>query len=203
MDPDLQYVGLLPPLRTPHHPIIKRKKKLHLGEYREGVILLKKKDKTLVDIGIEKPVTISGSTLSPNTRVTVKIIRLGKKLKIKLVDPIDIKIWWGYKIEVAEGSFLKILNQKKFDLSIATSRLGDPFVMVKDEIIKCWNQSLSVLVAFGSSKKGLFDIIKNEGKDLRKIVDFVVNMIPHQAVETVRTEEAIFTSLGIMNLFTI
>ena len=53
-------------------------------------------------------------------------------------------------------------------------------------------------MAFGAPTKGLYEIFKQE--DLDDVTDFVVNTIPHQKVETVRTEEALFVTLGILNL---
>ncbi|RLI34567.1 hypothetical protein DRO55_06340, partial [Candidatus Bathyarchaeota archaeon] len=36
--PELRYAGILPPLRTPHHPLTDKVKKLKVGEFREGVV---------------------------------------------------------------------------------------------------------------------------------------------------------------------
>jgi len=43
LNPDLQYAGILPPLRTPHHPLNHRTKELRVGEFREAVTLSQKK----------------------------------------------------------------------------------------------------------------------------------------------------------------
>ena len=58
----------------------------------------------------------------------------------------------------------------------------------------------NVLVAFGAPTQGLYDIARNAGFFLEEIVDFVVNTVPKQGTETVRTEEAIFASLAILNM---
>jgi predicted SPOUT superfamily RNA methylase MTH1 len=50
---------------------------------------------------------------------------------------------------------------------------------------------------FGSPSRGLFDIV---GTELGKLADFVLNLFPDQHVETVRTEEAIFAGLGLVNV---
>ena len=52
LEPRLQFAGILPPLRTPHHPL---NKNLKAGQYREGVVLSKTNEGVLVDIGIEHP----------------------------------------------------------------------------------------------------------------------------------------------------
>jgi predicted SPOUT superfamily RNA methylase MTH1 len=55
-------------------------------------------------------------------------------------------------------------------------------------------------VAFGAPARGLHEIVKDEGLDLNDVVDFVVNMVPEQGTETVRTEEALFASLAVLNV---
>jgi hypothetical protein len=46
----------------------------------------------------------------------------------------------------------------------------------------------------------LYEIAKNEGLKLDNIVDFVINTIPMQGTETVRTEEALIASLAVLNI---
>jgi predicted SPOUT superfamily RNA methylase MTH1 len=47
----------------------------------------------------------------------------------------------------------------------------------------------------------LFEIARDEGANLNDVVDFVVNTLPEQGTETVRTEEAVFASLSILNVW--
>src|SRR4030042_5149467 len=53
LEPRLQFAGILPPLRTPHHPVSGKTKGLKAGEYREGLVLSQNKEGLLVDIGVE------------------------------------------------------------------------------------------------------------------------------------------------------
>ena len=39
IEPSLQFAGILPPLRTPHHPLSGKTRDLKVGEYREGLVL--------------------------------------------------------------------------------------------------------------------------------------------------------------------
>ncbi|NIV44240.1 RNA-binding protein, partial [Candidatus Bathyarchaeota archaeon] len=71
--------GVLPPLRTPHHPIINRLKKLDIGEYREGVVVSSSAKGSFVDVGVERLALVEGTQLPLNTRVTVEITRLQKQ----------------------------------------------------------------------------------------------------------------------------
>jgi predicted SPOUT superfamily RNA methylase MTH1 len=70
---------------------------------------------------------------------------------------------------------------------------------VADKIAKRWKKAETTLVAFGAPSQGLHEIAKKEGLRLDKVADFVVNTIPTQGTETVRTEEAIIASLAILN----
>jgi hypothetical protein len=56
-----------------------------------------------------------------------------------------------------------------------------------------------ILMAFGAPSQGLHEIVAREHRKLEDVADFVVNMIPNQATETVRTEEAVYASLSILN----
>ncbi len=55
-------------------------------------------------------------------------------------------------------------------------------------------------MAFGAPTQGLGDIVRREGHQLSELVDFVVNTVPMQGTETVRTEEALIASLAVFNI---
>lgn len=200
LEPELQYAGVLPPLRTPHHPLNRRMKNLKIGEYREGVTVSKVKECTLVDIGVEQPVLILNKQLPLGRRVTVKIVMVGKRVEVEVANRDEIQMYWGYKVIVKRESLGKIVKSKgEFDLTIATSRYGNALAEVAEKILEKWKKAQSVLVAFGAPMKGLYEILKSEGLNLNDALDFVVNTIPNQGTETVRTEEALIASLAILN----
>ncbi|MGA9387776.1 MAG: RNA methyltransferase [Candidatus Bathyarchaeia archaeon] len=199
LEPDLQYAGILPPLRTAHHPLERMMKKLKLGEYREGVTLSKKPDGTLVDIGVEQPAMIRNKQLPIDKRITVKITRVDHQVEVETVNREEILEFWGYSVTKDEQSFGKILKRRDFDLTIATSRYGCLFSDVAEEISARWRKAKNVLVAFGAPNQGLHEIVRREGLDLKSIVDFVINTIPSQGTETVRTEEALIASLAVLS----
>jgi len=116
-----------------------------------------------------------------------------------LVDREEIKNYWGYKVVVSEKSLGEML--KNWDLIIATSKYGAPFMKIKKELIQKWLKAKRRIILFGSPSAGLYEILELEGLNLNEIADFVVNTIPLQGVETVRTEEAVYASLAIFNLF--
>ncbi|MBS7614925.1 RNA-binding protein [Candidatus Bathyarchaeota archaeon] len=200
--PELRYSGILPPLRTPHHPLRSSEKDLAMGEFREGVIISQQKNGVLVDIGVERPALVVGENISKNTRVTVKIIEKGKQLKAQLVKSEDIQEYWGYKVIVSNKPLGRMLKERHFDMVIATSRFGKPFTEVVEEICQKWKESKTVCIAFGAPTRGLYEIVKHENLNLPDLADFIVNVIPDQATETIRTEEALYATLAVLNIMT-
>jgi len=198
--PELQYAGALPPLRTPHHPLSDKTESLKIGEHREGVVTSVVKGGSLVDIGVERPVLVSESRLPLNNRVTVKVTGLGKHPKAVLTGRGEIKSYWGYRETVSDVPLGQFLKNRSFDLVVATSRRGRPLIEVTDELGKRWKRSDRILVAFGAPTQGLYEIAAREHVSLDEIVPFVINTIPGQGAETVRTEEAVYASLAVLNL---
>jgi len=197
--PELRFVGILPPLRTPHHPTRRKEKELRSGEYREGIVVSSDERGAMVDIGIERPILIPKALLQRNLRVTVKVKRKGKIFIGELSDPNQIKTYWGYEVRISKSPLGRILKEGKYDLTIATSRLGKPITEVLNEISDLWGKSKRALIAFGSPTRGLKEILKDENISLENAFHFIINTIPNQGVKTVRTEEAIYATLSLMN----
>jgi len=199
LKPELRYAGILPPLRTAHHPLNRKISTLKVGDYREGVVLTETKNGVLVDIGVETMALLPNKQLSINKRITVKITKIKERLEVELANRDEIPVYWGYNVLPEKISLGKFLKNKNFDLTIATSRYGVPLNKVSASIKEKWSKAKTVLVAFGAPTLGLYKILRNEGVLLEDVVDFVVNTIPNQGTETVRTEEALLASLAIFN----
>ncbi len=197
--PELQYAGILPPLRTPHHPLQRRMKELHLGEYREGATLPQNNEGTKIDIGVEQPALLKSQQLPADKRVTVKITRLDGHVEVELANRDEIGEYWGYAVISGKHPFGAFVKNAGFDLTIATSKFGTPIKGVGEKIAHEWSEASKILVAFGSPSQGLHQITSREGLRLEDIVDFIVNTIPMQGTETVRTEEALIVSMAVLS----
>ena len=68
------------------------------------------------------------------------------------------------------------------------------------ELSGAYSAARTVNVIFGGPSRGLFEIMGEEGVDPRSVTKFVVNFIPEQGAETVRTEEAVFIVLAVLNI---
>ena len=197
--PELRYAGILPPLRTPHHPLADKIRDLRVGEYREGVVVSSARDGSLVDIGVERPVLVPDRRLQIDNRVTVRITKLGTRPRAALASRDEIEEYWGYRVAVADVPFGQLVKKGPFDLVVATSRYGIPIMEIEEELAGRWRESHRILVAFGAPTEGLREIVAREDLALDGVADFIVNMIPDQGTETVRTEEAVYASLALLN----
>jgi len=200
LEPRLQFAGILPPLRTPHHPLNKKAKNLKAGQYREGVVLSKTNEGVLVDIGVEQPALLREKQLAAGVRLTLRIAKAADPVEVQTASHDEIPYYWGYRVVVERRSFKKLIENGKFDLTIATSKKGVSFADVAYELAGNWEKARNVLVAFGAPSNGLYEIARDEGASLDDLVDFVINTIPSQGTETVRTEEALLASLAILNV---
>jgi predicted SPOUT superfamily RNA methylase MTH1 len=200
LEPELQYAGILPPLRTAHHPLERTAKRLRIGEYREGVTLSRKTEGTYVDIGVNQPAIVQNKQLPTDKRITVKIRNIAKQIEVEPVTRDEIPEFWGYTVTSEERPLGKILKSRNFDLTIATSRHGIPFSDVAEEIRQRCETARTILVALGAPNQGLTQIVSQEDMNLKDIVHFVVNTIPSQGTATVRTEEALIATLALLNV---
>jgi predicted SPOUT superfamily RNA methylase MTH1 len=200
LDPDLEFAGILPPLRTPNHPLSGKTKHLQVGEYREGVVLSETKEGLVVDIGVQQPAVLRQKQFAMGERLTLQVIKVGKQIEVQAANRDDVPQYWGYKVRVEKRSFAQLMFDRNFDLKIATARVGDNFMDVANKIGAKWCSSQRVLVAFGAPSRGLHEIVEDEGLKLERLTDFVVNMVPNQGTMTVRTEEALLASLAILKV---
>jgi methyltransferase len=200
IEPRLQFAGILPPLRTPHHPSSGKTADLNVGDYREGLVFSQDKEGLLVDIGVEQPGVLRDRQYSIGDRLTLQIINAAKKVEVQAVNRQDVPAYWGFTIRIEQRSFTQFATDKTYDLVIGTARIGSKYSKVAEAIALKWQSSQNVLVAFGAPSRGLHEIAKAEGARLDRLVDFVVNTIPDQGTATVRTEEALFATLAIFNV---
>lgn len=191
IDEELRYAGMLPPLRIPSHKAKVPPDRVPVGEVREGVV---NADGT-VDIGLEIAPRLRQNSQS-GRRVTVRITSL-RPPAADLVPKERGGPYWGYAVETKTVG--EVFSDSRYGLKIATSRLGTPLADALARLRSPLQSADSVKLIFGSPSRGLFDIV---GADLPRKVDCVVNFFPEQQVETVRTEEAVLVSLGIVSLLT-
>lgn len=196
--PELRYVGILPPLRTPNHPTRKFSRQLFDGEIREGLVLKSSRKGSFVDVGIEKPVFVE-EEVEAKRIVNLRLYRVNGEIRGKIVSLDEIPYYWGFKVEVSKQGLSEVVKRKEFDLKISTSRYGKPIEDAVDKLKERWLSSKNVLVAFGSPTEGIKEILAKENLKPEDVFDFNLNTIKNQGTETVRVEEALEATLAIFN----
>ncbi|MCP8323823.1 MAG: RNA methyltransferase [Candidatus Methylarchaceae archaeon HK02M2] len=193
----LRYAGLLPPLRTPHHKLKIPLSKIHVGDLREGIVV-KVGGKNMVDVGLSSLVPLEGKIIG-GERVTVIFTSKFPKLECRLARKEEIKKYWGYVVKRVP-SLGKLVKSANADLIIFTSRKGKAISEIWLDLLGKMKKSKTIMLAFGSPNRGLFEILSDENLNPVQLSKFTINMIPDQNTATIRTEEALLASLSLINL---
>jgi predicted SPOUT superfamily RNA methylase MTH1 len=190
MQDSLRHIGVIPPLRTPSHTVTDEE------EYREGIVTKVGTDgNAWVDVGSDSPAMLRGTNVRLGQRVTVRIYSR-RPLTVQLVKRTEVPLYWGYDVRIADTLHDAMETE---GLRIATSRLGKTLDCDMLSEIKTKVRD-KVSIAFGSPSKGLEQLLHDEGHKLEDHSDYVVNSIPRQGTATVRSEEAIYITMGLLNL---
>lgn len=181
IDTSLKYVGVVEPLKTPHHL-----DKEYSVDYRY-VHVEKREGKELI---VTDGRTRYRVKINDKFKEGERIIVIDAKKK-EIVDKKDIPIYFGYDtfyFSAGLVNLLKRLKEREF-LIIGTSRFGENVSKVKIPKRK------KIAIIFGSPFRGLKEIV---GKKGMQYFDYYLNFVPNQTVKTIRTEEAIFYVLSIL-----
>ena len=187
--PELKHVGILPPLRTPHHPVNNQP---DVGDYRQGFTVKRNKKGTFVDIGMDK-LAFCKEQLSVKRIFDFKITKIAKKEVIVTPDKPD-DVYWGYNVMSSNKSLKNSLKLIKPDLVVETTRYGDYIDSIFDELKHKVDECKSIAILFGGPYSSIEEDVSSVNWDL-----FRVNTIPNQGTETVRTEEAVVATLSLFN----
>ncbi|MEM2759906.1 MAG: RNA methyltransferase [Nitrososphaerales archaeon] len=191
---ELQFAGLLHPLKAPHHKPAVDPSNLKVGEYRQGVAT-KIKGQYYVDAGLRSLIPLEGPA-PIGKRITVKFISKYPVLKCRVIED-GINEYWGYHVK--EVSSLTDLLSTLKGLIILTSKTGKPLSFFEKELVADLKSTPNTLVVFGSPNRGLVDLLMDERKQPKDFSKYIVNFFPEQGTETVRLEEAIMGCMSLLN----
>jgi predicted SPOUT superfamily RNA methylase MTH1 len=195
---ELKYVGSLPALRTPHHPIGDFSQ-VNVGDFREGVILDITKRRKIVDIGVKTPLILEGKCPPKNSRVTVKITKKQPVRKGIVVSKKQIVDDGGFDVHELKSKLENLLLSKQYDVKIGTSRHGKPINLIASKLQENLIKNKNIIIVFGSPRKGIKEIMHINQDRTSSYFDYYLNTIPRQGTATVRTEEAIHSTLTLLN----
>jgi predicted SPOUT superfamily RNA methylase MTH1 len=191
----LEYAGILHPIKAPHHRPPEDIKKVRAGDVRTGVIA-KVKGQLFIEAGLGSLIPFVGAGFE-GKKVTVKFTAPYPNLKTIEATEDDIFEYWGY--EVKEVTLLsKLLAGVENTEVIITSRKGGYFKKMEANLVERSKNVQNLLIVFGAPKHGVHELLAKEGTNIKPF-EFVVNMFPNQGTETVRLEEAVLGTLAILN----
>ena len=197
--PIFRYVGILPPLRTPNHPLEKKFANIRGESIREGVVLSSNDQTSEIEIGLEQPIFINIPNLPIKKRVTLRLKKRNNKLSGVLIEKAKIKEYWGYDVQIFKDSIRDFMKKFSKYQIIATSKKGSPIKKSDIKFFHALGEMKDILIIFGSPSLGLFEIFKKHGLNLENWANFVVNIAPQQGTQTIRVEEALISTLAIIS----
>lgn len=176
---ELSDVGVLPPLNLPLHLVPAR---AQTGQVRLGTMVGNQ-----VDIGLPRPAELQlidddeAPEAGVQFPVQVKSVRAGQAI-VALHEP-GPDTYIGFEVSRAPSLRAALKDRGPY---LGTSRKGEPFG-------KKHLEPEGVALVFGGPDKSVEDLLGEKPRFP------LVNTIPHQGTRTVRTEEAILASLGLIH----
>lgn len=180
---ELRYVGVVPPLKTTHHA------RVH-DDVREGIVIDVGTDGAWVEIGLDCPAFLRTKAFRKGERVTVKVFSRDQ-LEVKAIQ--KPPGYGGYSVRM-----VKSIKDALEGLVVATARRGQVISPALCDEMRKRGADL-VTCIFGAPNRGLEALFQEAGLSIDEASDFIINMVPEQGTETVRTEEAIMATLSVFN----
>ena len=212
--PDLQYAGLLNPLDAPHHV-----REREWSRYREGVVVNRPASGGCwVNVGIGQQDVLLDRPLPKLTRVTVEMLddhtrrsAGGAKLRGKAVSVEQVRAsgqYWGYDVQLC-SSFHAIFSScpytadGRYDLTIGTSDRGRDIQSggtAGDASFRL-PRYRHLLLVFGGLA-GLEECVASDESvktgRVETLFDLYLNTCVRQGSRTIRTEEAVISTLSLL-----
>ncbi len=190
----LEFAGILHPIKAPHHKPAQDIETVRAGDVRTGVIA-KVKGQLFVEVGLGSLVPFHGEGFE-SKKVNVKFTSPYPNLRAMEATDLDIFEYWGYEVKEVPSA-VKLISSIDNTAVIVTSRKGTHYKNAESQIAERMKNVNNVLVVFGAPKHAVQEILAKEKSSVRP--EFIVNMFPNQATETVRLEEAVLGTLAILN----
>ena len=183
----LRYAGVMPPLNLPNH---KPPKAAEPGAVMDGLVTSARDGECEVYLGEAGVGTLQGCSERPGEVVTVAIVS-AKGGRIRLTRASWGNIYVGYKVR--EGGYLRgeldRLRSSGFAV-VGTSRYGLTSYWLLSNL-----RGRPLAIVVGGPQEGLLEYARPDSFDL------ILNTVPDQGTETVRSEEALMATLAIINAF--
>lgn len=166
---------------------------MQVGVVRWGVQIRSGK----VDLGLNRPINYP-KTISERDATLFRVKKTSPQIVLEIIDREDVEEYWGFAVKrVRELSVL--LEEEDDSTRIGFSRNAPPFDRLETDLKSTIAGTQSILAVFGGPGHGILEVFKEERETIKSNIDFWVNTIPDQGTETVRLDEALLVSLGVLN----
>ncbi len=198
LDKDLRGVGVLPPLATPNQPSHEILSRRH---FREALVIDLQKDIIYLEAGL-------GDMIHAYLdRENLRNIRKGDRVVIEVENNNIVSItpreefmkrfYWIFQVSVSKN--LRESLRKFKNLIIISSRKGEYLDdRVVKKLIELYDRG-DLSIVFGSPTRDPDEIADIEGWDIGKEASLVINTAPLQGVRSIRTYEALYITLSLIN----
>ena len=203
LDPDLRYVGLVPPLALPLHSVTRHNT---IGSIRWGVVVSANDGGAKVFVGLKKPCLIEGSRKRVGEVVLLELLRdEGDRYICKELDPKTVPIYLGPEILIQRDLYTAISSLCRNSLLVEFTKLGDNasklVELVRSLDIDC------ICCVFGSPYLDASEILKRRASmdipTLSRIIGakhIAIDAVVEQGVRSIRSVEALGIGLAVLNL---
>ncbi|MHA1480081.1 MAG: putative RNA uridine N3 methyltransferase [Candidatus Thorarchaeota archaeon] len=190
--PALKFAGILPPLRTQSHPLDSKSSHISEGDLRWGIQIRPGE----IDLGLDKPVHYPKS-VSEHKATLFRVIKVYPSIRLESITRDETDVYFGFDV-LEIDDLVKFLENSPNTTRIGLTRNGVQYHRQKDEIVSMCQNNKSVILVLGGPRFGIRELVESKD-DLKKNIDFWINVIQDQGTETIRLEEALHASLAILS----
>lgn len=195
LDKMLRAAGLLPPLAVASHPTEEDLERDHI---RPALAVSSGRGRLCVDPGVGGIFCLKEGSRSYREGDVVFVRMLGRTLA-GLADRSDVEgVYWGYSLDLHES----LRSSLEYDpgFIVISSRAGRAPHEVRETLAeKLSGGVLKISIVFGSPTRDPDEIAAAEGWDLARIEGVKINTAPLQGVRSIRTYEALYITLAVLN----
>ncbi len=185
--PNLRYTAILPPLHAPSHIGLQHE----VSTFLAGKVVSSNKSKVRIDIGKKNLIEISHrSSAVKGDNVIVKTNNQTHFIELVQFTP----GYWKTEFHISNATIEEFLRKNTDFFVIGATRSGQQLNCTILQTLQSQNKQL-FLIIFGPIRGSLKGYIKNH-----ELVDKWINFIPSQGTKTVKIEEALHSSLSILNI---
>ncbi len=199
LNPLLRYVGNTPPLRLLIHSVEKNPRK---GEFRIAYIVESRGKQAKAYVGLGTKVAIECIDPCPPKAVAAILVKEVNPLLLVYRRKYSRLVYTGPLLSYASNllEYSRRLRRSKYYV-IATSKYGERVTLQMLHVLgNKAKEAKGILAVFGAPYHGLYEIYRELGSTLESETDIVLNTLPYQGTRTVRTEEALHSTLTLINI---